>query len=157
MFDFIEYMRGIHGKLKATKTNYEFARVSGIDHLEEVLENTRRKQKYFAVDDSQDGVTFRGAGGSFFERRLYTVFLLVQAEPGNMTAREQFLTEVRAIFRNILSKAIVDKMTIPVIDLDRVAFYEVAPNFANGCVGIYFTFTVQNPVDLRYDATAWNS
>lgn len=155
MFDFVTYMRTLHGKLKATKTAYTFTRVSGTNDLEEVLENTRRKTKYFVVDDSQDGITFRGAGGSFFERRAYTIYLLVQTTAGNMDTRETILTQVREIFRSLMSRLIKDKLTIPVVDFDRVSFFEVPPTFGNGSCGIYFTFYVQNPVDLKYDGADW--
>lgn len=155
MFDPVEYMQALHSKLKATKDKYKFTTVSGVGALEGILQNTRRERHFFAVDDSQDGETFRGAGAGFFERRLYTVFILGKCDYGDMAARSAVLAEAKTIYRDILSKMIKDKLQIPVIDLQRIRFFEVPPAFATGSAGLYFTFFVENPVNLVYDGTAW--
>lgn len=157
MFDPVSYMQTLCSQLKATQSNYLFTRVSGIAALEEVLENSRRNDCFFAVDDSEDGITFRGAGATYYERRPYTVFLLAKAEYGDMDARAAVLAETRAIYRSILSRLIRDKRIIPVLDCENIRFFEVAPAFATGCAGIYFIFYVENPVSLVYDATAWTT
>jgi len=156
MFDPITYMKALHGKMKLTATKYRFETVSGVSALEGVLEHSRRDKYFFAVDDSQDGQTFRGAGGTYFERRPYTVFILGKAEYGNMEQRTEVLTEAKTIFRTILSKLILDKKTIPVLDVERIQFYEVPPAFATGCSGLYFIFTVDNAVNLVYNDAEWN-
>lgn len=156
MFDPIVYMKALHGKMKATKTKYRFETVSGVNALEGILEHSRRDKYFFAVDDSQDGVTVRGAGGTYFERRPYTVFIIGQVAYGDMGKRSEVLTEAKAIFRTILSKLILDKRTIPVLDIERIQFYEVPPAFATGCSGLYFIFNIDNPVNLVYNATDWD-
>ncbi|WP_299576687.1 hypothetical protein [uncultured Sunxiuqinia sp.] len=155
MFDPINYMQTIHSKMKLTKDKYRFCKVSGVGSLEEVLENSRREKHFFAIDDSQDGQTFR-KGGGYFERRPYTVFILGRAEYGKMDQREAVLTEAKSVYRHILSKLIRDKLTIPVLNMENINFYEVPPAFATGCSGLYFVFFVENPVNLVYDAAAWN-
>lgn len=157
MFDPVAYMQTLCNQLNATAGKYTFARVSGIAALEEVLENSRRSNSFFAIDDSEDGITFRGAGATYFERRPYTVFLVAKAEYGDMDARASVLAETRAIYRSILSRLIKDKRTITVLDCENIRFFEVAPAFATGCAGIYFIFYVENPVNLVYDATAWTT
>jgi len=156
MFDPIAYMKTLHAKMKLTVTKYRFETVSGVDSLEGILEHSRRDKYFFAVDDSQDGTTFRGAGGTYFERRPYTVFIVGQAEYGNMVKRAEVLTEAKAIFRTVLSKLILDKRTIPVLDVERIQFYEVPPAFATGCSGLYFIFNVEIPVNLVYNGADWN-
>jgi hypothetical protein len=156
MFDVVAYMQGLHSKLKVTKDKYKFTTVSGVGALEGVLENTRREKFFFAVDDSQDGVTFRGAGAGYFERRPYTVFILGKADYGDMKTRATVLEEAKTIYRHIISRMIKDKINIPVINLEQVHFYEVPPAFATGCSGLYFIFNVEIPVNLIYDATAWD-
>lgn len=155
MFDPIVYMQLLHTKLKLTKDKYKFARVSGVAALEEVLEGFKRNTHFFAVDDSQDGITFR-ANGAYFERRPYTVYLIGRAKYGDMDQREEILAEAKTIFRSILSRLIKDKLTIPVLNMEQIRFFEVPPAFAFGSAGLYFMFTVENPVNLVYDATAWN-
>lgn len=155
IFDPVTYMEQLHGQLKLTKDKYKFTKVSGVGNLEGVLENSRGNKFFFAVDDSQDGTTFRGAGAGYFERRPYTVFILGKADYGDFETRKQVLSEAKAIYRAILSRLIADKLNIPVLDVQRIAFYEVPPAFATGCSGIYFIFHVENPVNLMYDATDW--
>lgn len=157
MFDPIVYMQTLHGKLKLTADKYKFARVSGVAALEEVLESFKREKFFFAVDDSQDGVTFRGAGGGYFERRQYTVYIIGRAEYGNMDQRLEILTEAKTIFRSVLTKLVKDKLSIPVLSAENIRFFEVPPAFAFGAAGLYFIFTVENPVNLVYDADQWNN
>lgn len=157
MFDPIAYMKTLHSKMKLTKTKYKFTTVSGVAELEGVLENFKREKYFFAVDDSQDGITFRGAGAGYFERRPYTVFILGKADYGNMAKRKEVLAEAKTIYRTILSKLIKDKLSIPVLDMENIRFFEVPPAFAFGCSGLYFIFNVQNPVSLIYDAAEWDS
>lgn len=156
MFDPIVYMQTLHGKLKLTADKYKFARVSGVAALEEVLESFKREKFFFAVDDSQDGVTFRGAGGGYFERRQYTVYIIGRAEYGNMDQRLEILTEAKTIFRSVLTKLVKDKLSIPVLSAENIRFFEVPPAFAFGAAGLYFIFTVENPVNLVYNAEQWN-
>ena len=156
MFDPIQYMQTLHSALKLTKDKYQFCRVSGVNALEEVLENFKKSKFFFAVDDSQDGVNFR-SGGAYFERKQYSVYVLGRADYGNMDQREQVLSEAKTIFRSILSRLIKDKLTIPVLSVENTRFYEVPPAFAFGTSGLYFIFTVEQPVNLVYDAAEWDS
>ena len=155
MFDPITYMQTLQQTMKLTAEKYQFEVVSGVDTLEGVVENSRKQDYFFAVDDSQDGITFRGAGATYYERRPYTVFLLGKAEYGNMEQRSAVLAEAKAIFRTILSKLIQDKRSISVLDVEKIQFFEVAPAFATGCSGIYFIFNIENPVNLVYNGDEW--
>ena len=156
MFEPITYMQQLHSQLNLTKEKYLFTKVSGVGALEGVIENSRRNSYFFAIDDSQDGTTIRRSG-AYFERRQYTVFILGKAEYGDMDARAAVLNEAKTIFRHLLSRLIKDKLTIPVLDMERIRFYEVPPAFATGCSGLYFIFSVENPVNLVYDATEWTT
>lgn len=154
MFNPVTYMQQLHGQLNLTKNDYKFDKVSGLASLEGILENSRHHLKFFAVDDSQDGTTIR-RGGAYFERRPYTVFILGKAEYANMDARAAVLEEAKTIYRHLLSKLIKDKLSIPMLDMEQIRFYEVPPAFATGCSGLYFMFWIENPVNLVYDAAAW--
>ena len=156
MFNPVIYLQQLHSQLILLVNKYKFVKVSGISALEGVLESSRRNSYFFAIDDSQDGTTIR-RGGAYFERRQYTVFILGKAEYGTMKKRAEVLEEAKLIFRHLLSRLIKDKLTIPVLDMERIRFYEVPPAFAAGCSGLYFIFSVENPVNLVYDAEAWTT
>jgi len=157
MFDPITYMQTVQTELKLTATKYHFARVSGVSALEEVLDNYKREKFFFAIDDAQDGITFRGAGAGYFERRNYTVYILGRAKYGDMDQRTEILTEAKTIFRSILTRLIKDKLSIPILSAEQIRFFEVPPAFAFGTAGLYFMFTVENPVDLQYNGTDWQT
>lgn len=157
MFNPIEYMQLLHAQMKLTKEKYKFTTVSGVAELEGVLANYKREKYFMAIDDAQTGITFRGAGAGYFERRPYTVYILGKAEYGNMDQRAAVLEEAKIIYRTILSRLIKDKLMIPILDAQNIRFYEVPPAFAFGCSGLYFIFNVENPVNLVYDGTAWDS
>lgn len=154
MFDPVQYMQDLHRKLKALAT-YKFVTVSNVDNLEGILQNSRHESNFFAVDDSEDGITYRGAAGGYFERRQYTVFILGKADYGDLVKRAEVIAQARGIFRSIESKLIKDKNSIPVLNIEQIRFSEVPPAFASGCSGLFFNFTVENPVDLRYNAGEW--
>lgn len=156
MFDPVTYMQTLHSKLKAL-AKYKFTQVSGTDNLEGVLQNSRHEKYFFAIDDSEDGVTYRGAGGGFFERRQYYVFILGKATYGDMAKRAEVMNEARGIYRSLVTKLIKDKNIIPVVNTDQIRFFEVPPAFATGCSGLYFNFTVENAIDLIYNAADWDS
>jgi hypothetical protein len=150
-------MQGLHSKLKATKDKYAFVKVSSIAALEGVLQESRRKNYFFAVCDNQDGETFRGSGSGFYDRLSYYVFILGKADYGDMAKRAEVMNEARTIYRQLLSKMIKDRLQIPVLDLSRIRFYEVPPAFATGCSGLYFNFTVEEPIELKYNAADWTA
>lgn len=154
MFDPVIYMQQLHSELNLLSGKYKFVKVSGLTSLEGILENSRKEKYFFAVDDSQDGTTFRN-GGAYFERRPYTIFILGKAEYGDMEKRAEVLAEAKTIYRHLMSRLIKDKLNIPVLDMERIRFYEVPPAFATGCSGLYFIFNVENPVNLVFDETAW--
>jgi hypothetical protein len=157
MFDPVAYMQNLHSKLKTTKDKYSFVKVSSIAALEGVLQESRRHRYFFAVCDSQDGLTFRGAGSGFYERLSYYVFILGKADYGDMAKRAEVMNEARVIYRQLLSRMIKDRLQIPVLDLSQIRFYEVPPAFATGCSGLYFNFTVEEPIELQYNGADWTT
>lgn len=157
MFDVLAYMEAIRASLKLTKDDYLFARVSGVDNLEEVLSNSKRHNKFFAVNDAQN---FQTLGGTHYnERRHYTIYLLAKCGYNEMDKRTAILAEARAIYRSILSKMIVDRHNqangLESLSTARINANEVPSAFADGMAGIYFSFHIDNPVDLTFNAADW--
>lgn len=158
MFDANTYFENIVNSLKLTKDKYKFCKVSGVDQLEEVLQESKRSKYFFAVDDTADGQTFQ-KGGGYWERRPITVFILAKFDYPNMNKRQPKLEETRVIYRKVLSKMIKDRSVLEsdlnYLQTDKVEFHEIPGFFAMGSTGIYFTFVVDNPVTLVYDESEW--
>lgn len=158
IFDIIDYCRRLQQSLKRT-SGYEFCRVSDAKAMEEVLQNSKRCNRFFAVDDSQEGITFCGDGGGWFERRPVTIFLLGKvAKWPDMNEREKVLNEMRYIYRQLLSRLLHDQAEFePLTYLNEgdISFDEIPGEFAGGTAGLFFTFTVDIPVNLEYDESEW--
>lgn len=157
-FDAIGYLSQLQKKLKDT-SGYEFCRVSDPKNMEEVLQACKRKDRFFAVDDSQEGITFEGEGGGWFERRPVVVFLLGKLSRWpDMAGREKILNEVRRIYRKLLARLIHDREKyepLAYLNTESIPFDEIPGQFSGGTAGLFFTFTVDIPINLEYDESDW--
>jgi hypothetical protein len=158
MFNPITYFENIQKTLKAT-ANYKFAKVSGLSHLEQVLQNLKRNKKFLAISDIDDGMTYEGGGSAYYERRTYTVFILLRTgQHGDVDVRNEKMSEARSIYRQILSKIIKDKVytaEMNQMNTDKIQFNEIPGALLSGLTGLYFTFSVDNPINLVYDEEQW--
>jgi len=158
-FNAHEYFKNICETNKKTKTgNYRFCRITGISHMEEVIQNFQKEKAYFCIDDTEDGNIIE-KGGGYFERRQHTVFLLKKYAFNKMDEQHDALNECRQIYRQIVKKLIHDRRLLEnemtYLHVDRIPFYEVPGYFISGCTGLYFMVTVDIPTDLCYDSDEW--
>lgn len=157
MFDAVNYTETeIHAKLKALQ-DHTFKTVSGLDFLENLLTD-RLNSKFIAVDDTQNARIVQ-PGNTYFERRLYTIYILQRSSIRETNARESILEVYRSAFRSIISKIIRDKNlelhNLDTVETENIQMYEMPAAFADGCIGIYFMIKVDNPINLVYDANEW--
>lgn len=159
LFDAISYFHGLCKKNKLAMANgFAPCTCGGINSLDELLSGFTRQTAFFAVDDTNDGATQRIDGG-FFKRRTFTLFLLKRYRFGDMADRQNSLSICRNIFRQILTKLIVDADDISnemvYLNTDNVLSREISEYFLNGCTGLYFMIDVDEPIDLQYNADEW--
>lgn len=158
MWNSVEYFKDKCKRLKFTRKDYEFCRVTGINQLEDVLMQNQGKKNYFAVDDTDDGVTIR-KGGGYFKRRVVTVFLLKKYDFKNQAEREARLAETRLIRDKLIAKLIKDSNDLPemyYLDKSRFPYKEVPGFFAVGTCGIYFFVTIEEPTALIVNPDDWD-
>ena len=157
-FDGIAYFKALAEKNKLAKANKFFpCTCSGINSLEEVLQNLQRQSAFIAIDDTNDAA-IEQRGGGWFKARTFTVFLMKRYKFGDMADRQQQLDTCRQLFRQIHSKLIIDKETndeLMYMDVSRIYSREFGQYFINGCTGLYFMLTLHEPVDLRYNESEW--
>ena len=154
MWNAVEYFETKNGKLKLTKGKYTFCRVTGLNNLEDVLSNMQDSKAFLAVDDTDDGVTIQ-IGGSWFNRRSVVVYVLQKYEFNDQIDREQKTNETRQIHQKLLSLLIKDSSSVEglmFLDKTRFPYHEVPGYFSAGTCGLYFSFTIDEPVELIYDA-----
>ena len=93
-------------------------------------------------------------------RRVKTVFLVCRHRVGDMTARNDAMKELREIFRQFMSRFLLEKTRIEqgVLYFDpRVQFTEISPYFASGCACAYFQVAVNTMTDLVYRPDEWQT
>lgn len=160
MFDAHAYFeKEIRDKMKATVNgNYSYARVTSISHLEEVLQKFRTQKNFFAVDDSENGYTFM-KGGSFFERKSITIYVMKEFDIKKQESQVAAQAECKHIYDTVLKKLIKDKAELAnqmvYLVTDQIPFQIIPGYFANGCTGIFFTVPVDIPTNLCYNPDEW--
>lgn len=157
MWNSIAYFENLTNTLKLTKDKFAAKKVSGIANLEGIISD-RENDKFTAVDDTDDGYTFQGAGGGWFKRRTIIIFILQKYDIKDLDDRETKLDECRAIMNRFHSRIIADAQTVDellFLDKSRMPHYEIDQYFANGCTGLYFMISINEPTELIYDSNDW--
>lgn len=135
---------------------YNFAKCSGLDGLEDFLATMQTVTRAVLVSDISPGVT--DLNNAPRTRRVKTVFLVCRHALGNMDARNAAMAELREIFRQFMSRFLLEKSRIEqgILYFDpRVQFTEISPYFASGCACAYFQIAVNTMTDLQYRADEW--
>ncbi len=156
MFDPITYFKNLSQTHLLTKDKYFFTQITGISELEGILANRKNHNFFIAVDNNEDGSTIQGAARGYFERRPNTVFICGFAKD-DYEERNIVMDEIRGIYRDFVTKILKDKKSDPLLlfNTERIPFYEIPSSFADGMVGLYFILTVDNQINLVYDANKW--
>lgn len=135
---------------------YNFAKCSGLDGLEDFLTTMQKVTRAVIVSDISPGVT--DVNNAPRTRRVKTVFLVCRHALGNMNARNAAMTELREIFRQFMSRFLLERNAIEqgILYFDpRVQFTEISPYFASGCACAYFQIAVNTMTDLQYREAEW--
>ena len=159
MWNAVSYFEALNGKLKLTKGKYTFCRVTGLNNVEDVLANMTKTKAFLAVDDTDDGATIRRSGGGYFNRRAVVVYLLQKYDIKSQTDRETKVNECRSIYSKLLAKLIKDSTAVDdlqFLDKSRIPYHEFPGMFAAETCGLYFIITLDEPINLVYDATDWD-
>jgi hypothetical protein len=136
--------------------DFVFARVSGLDGFEEVLQQLQSATAIVAVSDISQG--YIEVNNSPHTRRVKTVFLAMRHAILDMEARQMCMNIMRELFRQFMSKLILEKTKQEQnnIFLDpRISFQEIDQYFFSGCACAFFQIAVDTYTDLRYDPTEW--
>lgn len=136
--------------------DFVFARVSGLDGFEKVLQQLQSATAIVAVSDISQG--YIEVNNSPHTRRVKTVFLAMRHAILDMEARQMCMNIMRELFRQFMSKLILEKTKQEQnnIFLDpRISFQEIDQYFFSGCACAFFQIAVDTYTDLRYDPTEW--
>lgn len=151
------FLRIPHRNKQVPKAHdFVFAKVSGLDGFEEALQQLQSATAIIAVSDISQG--YIEMNNSPHTRRVKTVFLAMRHAIDDMAARQQCMDTMRELFRQFMSKLILEKTKQEQhnIYLDsRISFQEIDQYFFSGCACAFFQIAVDTYTDLRYDPTEW--
>lgn len=143
----------------AQDKNFKFCTCSGIQSLQGPLDRFRTANAFFCIDDTNDGALFQGKGGGWYKKRTFTVILMHRYSFGNEEARLAAIDVCRELFRQLMSKMIIDaddmKNELVYLHTENVLSRELGQYFLSGCTGLYFMIDVSEPVNLVYDHSQW--
>ncbi len=160
-FDAEAYFESLCSSNKLAKDNdFKFCTCSGIESLEGPIEKFRKEHAFFCLDDTNDGVTFRGTNGGYFKKRTFTIFLIRRYVFNDMADRSAQLAICRKLFLQLCSRFLVDEDNLSndliYLNTSNIMSRELGQYFLNGCTGLYFMVDVNEPVNLQYNSTEWH-
>ena len=159
MFDFIEYIKELTQTNKlAISQGFEHTTCSGINYLEGMLEQYQTTANFVCTTDTCQESTFQQSGG-WFKRRVYTVFILARHEYGNMDDYAAKLDICRELFRQLQSRFLHDSELLQTqllyLHTEDIRSNELGATFLNGCTGLYFMLSMDEPTDITYNPQEW--
>ena len=159
LFNAEEYFKDIAATNKlCVDEGFRFCTCSGLENLEEAIDKFRKVSNFFIFDDTTEGQEFRGAGGGYYHKRLFTVSLMRRYRIDDMADRAKQLAICRKLFKQIVSKLLKDKEEtekLTYLKTDNILYREYDSAMFNGCTGLYFIVECSEPENLCYNKEEW--
>lgn len=133
-------------------------RVSGLQQFEDALATMQSATAFCCVCDLSSGYTDLSTSPK--TRRVKTVFLALRHPIDNMEARAQAFEQLREVFRQFMSKLILEKTRLSENRLyvdPRIQFQEIPEYFFSGCACAHFSVAIDTMTDLRYNSDEWTA
>ena len=158
-WDAVPFFQGLVNTNKlAQQQQYRFAKVSGLQGLEEYIAQAQTAKAAVCVSDIAPGYT--ELNNTPHTRRVVTVFLMKRHRLNDMTARQTCMDEMRELFRQMMSALFKEKTRIEqgILYFDpRVSFTEIERYFALGTACAYFQIAYDVYTNLVYRPEEWLS
>ena len=117
-FDAFSYFRDLTKKNKLTQElGFLATTCSSPMAFEGMLANMQKSRNFIVIDDTNDGNVAVNGDGSFRKIVTYTVWILMRYRLNDMNDRQEKLNTCRKIFRQFLSRILIDKMKVLIVPL----------------------------------------
>ena len=140
----------------AQKEKFTFCSVSGLQGLQDMLQNMQTSVAFVAVSDIAQGYTELNT--TPHTRRVKTVFFAMRHAIDDMKARQECMDTMREVFRQFMTVLIQERVRVEEehIYLDpRISFQEIEEYFFSGCACAFFNIATDVYTDLRYNQDEW--
>lgn len=160
MFNFIQYIADLTAQNRLTREkSFIHTTCSGINYLEGMLQAYQTAANIICTSDVCSESTFQQSGG-WFKRRVYTIFILMRYDHNNMEDYNAKITTCREILRQYQSRILRDSEALATrllyIHTDDMRANELGSTFLNGCTGLYFMLSMDEPTTLEYNPDEWH-
>ena len=131
----------------------------GPDSIEGVMQEFQKTANFVMIDDTTDGNTF-SEGVSFFQRRVYTVFILAAYRWDDMEDRKAKLNLCREIFKQFVRRMIWDRAQLEnedkdddftFLNVEKIYSKEFGRYTMSGVTGLYFMVENDEPESMEYE------
>lgn len=160
-FDALSYFLNLAKSNKLAKENDFYPCLcSGPDGIEGVMEEFKYYKNFIMIDDTTSQNTY-SRGVTFFDKNVYTVFIIAGYRWDDMKDRSEKLELCRRIFRQFHSRMIHDKEEVTFgdmleyLDINTVYSKELPRYSMNGVTGLYMMVNNDEPVDLTFNENEW--
>lgn len=156
IFDALNYFETLAKQNKLCKENgFMPVFCSGPESIEGVMQEFQKTANFVMIDDTTDGNTF-SEGVSFFQRRVYTVFVLAAYRWDDMKDREEKLNLCREVFKQFVKRMIWDRAQreddeTVFLNVEKVYSKEFGRYTMNGVTGLYFMVENDEPASMEYE------
>lgn len=162
-FNALDYFKMLAETNKlAAEHGFKACFCAGPDGINDVMQQWRRTSNFIMIDDTTSQNTY-SRGVTYFDRNVYTVFILAGYRIDDMRDRNDKLQLCRRIFRQFHSRIIHDKQRMVYGDNlmfldDQTIYSKELPRYSmNGVTGLYFMVNNDEPVDLTYSQDEWTN
>lgn len=164
MFNAIDYFINLFKKNKLINDNkFLIARCSDLHNIEPMMEKFQKIEKFVMPMDEVDGAVVGGVPG-WFDRRVYTVAIVAKHKWDDMDDRSKQLNICRVVFKQILSKLIVDAEDMQnngdnliYMRINDISYREMGPYTMGGATGVIFMLRIDEPCDLILNDKEWSN
>ena len=161
MFDGISYFKNMAQRNRLVIDNgFHVGECSGLEAMEPMMDEFQTKDKFVLVDDTVDGSLIVN-GSAWFNRRVYTVAVVARPKWDDAADAKRILNMCRQIFRQFLSRLIVDKEdlkyseTLVYMRTEYIRYREMNGYNLGGTAGLVFTIPVDEPANLELNDAEW--
>ena len=160
IFDALSYFKQLAEKnILCRKNGFKPVFCSGPESIEGVMNEYQKTANFVMIDDTTDGNTF-SEGVSFFQRRVYTVFILATYTWDDMKDRKDKLNLCREIFKQFVRRMIWDKNQLEsedndddftFLNVEKIYSKEYGRYTMSGVTGLYFMVSNDEPESMEYE------
>lgn len=165
IFDGIKYLKDLGSSNRYMQDNgWQIGSVNMQRGIEPIMEEFRRKENFFLIDDApMGGITMNRAGG-FFDSRTYAAHFVSRmgGRMQDLTVYEHKMILIRELFKQFLERIVYDSAGLRAlhqvyVQTDRIFYREPGKAAYGGSAGLYFQLTISQPKDLVYRSANWIS